>query len=97
MNGEDIGQPVAEPRPPSFLDALAPVVVLIVLLTLTIVLFGIDATLGPLQVALLTSATFAGLVALKNGHTVGRPPRRGHRRCHRRRWERSSSCSPSGR
>ena len=45
-------------------------VVLIVLLTLTIVLFGIDAADGPLQVALLTSAVVAGLVALKNGYTA---------------------------
>ena len=49
-----------------------PVVVLIVLLALTIALFGTDATGGPLQVALLTSAAFAALVAFKNGHTVGR-------------------------
>ena len=48
-----------------------PVVVLIVLLTLTIVLFGIDAANGPLQVALLTSAMVAGLVAFKNGYTAG--------------------------
>jgi Na+:H+ antiporter, NhaC family len=57
------------PRPPSLLDALIPVVALIVLIALTIVLFGIGATDGPLQVALLTSAVVAGLVALKNGHT----------------------------
>jgi NhaC family Na+:H+ antiporter len=44
--------------------------VLIVLIALTIVLFGVDASTGPLQVALLASATFAGLVALKNGHSV---------------------------
>jgi Na+:H+ antiporter, NhaC family len=57
-------------RPPSFLDALSPVLVLIGLLALTIALFGTDATNGPLQVALLTSAMFAGLVALKNGYTT---------------------------
>ena len=62
----------ATPRPPTLLDALAPIVVLVTLLTLTIVLFGIDAANGPLQVALLTSAMFAGLVALKNGHTSAR-------------------------
>ena len=64
------GEKVSGPRPPSFLDALIPVVVLIVLLTLTIVLFGIDAANGPLQVALLTSAMVAGLVAFKNGYTA---------------------------
>jgi Na+:H+ antiporter, NhaC family len=61
---------VTAPRPPSLADAVAPVLVLITLLTLTIALFGIDATNGPLQVALLASAVFAGLVALKNGHTA---------------------------
>ncbi|RYP80551.1 Na+/H+ antiporter NhaC, partial [Nocardioides guangzhouensis] len=52
------------------LDALLPIVVLIALLALTIFLFGIDATNGPLQVALLLSASFASLMAFKNGYTV---------------------------
>jgi Na+:H+ antiporter, NhaC family len=58
------------PRPPSLLDAVLPIVVLIVLIGSTIVLFGIDATNGPLQVALLMSAAFASLIAFKNGYTV---------------------------
>ncbi|WP_020693503.1 Na+/H+ antiporter NhaC family protein [Aeromicrobium massiliense] len=57
-------------REATLLDALAPVLVLIALLATTIVLFGIDATNGPLQVALLLSAAFASLVAFKNGYTV---------------------------
>jgi len=52
------------------LDALLPIVVLIALLALTIALFGIDATNGPLQVALLLSAAFASLIAFKNGYSV---------------------------
>jgi NhaC family Na+:H+ antiporter len=52
------------------LDAVLPIVVLIGLLALTIALFGIDATNGPLQVALLLSAAFASLIAFKNGYTV---------------------------
>ena len=52
------------------LDAVLPIVVLIVLLAMTIYLFGIDATNGPLQVALLLSAAFASLMAFKNGYTV---------------------------
>src|SRR5512132_3897186 len=59
-----------EPRPPSLLDALLPVVVLILLIALTIILFGVSATDGPLQVALLLSAAFASLIAFKNGYTV---------------------------
>jgi NhaC family Na+:H+ antiporter len=60
----------ATPRAPSLLDALIPVVALIALIALTIVLFGVHATDGALQVALLTSAVVAGLVALKNGYTT---------------------------
>jgi NhaC family Na+:H+ antiporter len=59
----------SSPRPPSLLDALAPVIVLITLLVLTLVLYGVDAANGPLQVALLVSASFAALVAYKNGYT----------------------------
>jgi NhaC family Na+:H+ antiporter len=51
------------------LDALLPVAVLIGLIALTIALFGVGATDGPLQVALLLSAAFAALMALKNGYT----------------------------
>jgi NhaC family Na+:H+ antiporter len=58
------------PRPPTLLDAILPIVVLIGLIALTIGLFGVDATEGPLQVALLISAAFASLMALKNGYTV---------------------------
>ena len=56
-------------RPPSLLDAIAPIVVLILLIALTIASFGVGATDGPLQVALMLSAAFASLVALKNGYT----------------------------
>lgn len=56
------------PRSPSLLDALIPVLTLIGLIALTIALFGTDATGGPLQVALFTSAVVAALVAFKNGH-----------------------------
>src|SRR3954447_10039545 len=68
----DIGRASADrgPRPPTMLDALLPIVVLIALLALTIALFGIDATNGPLQVALLLSAAFASLIAFKNGYSV---------------------------
>src|SRR3954449_12292502 len=59
-----------QPRPPSLLDAVLPIVVLIGLLALTIGLFGVSATDGPLQVALLLSAAFASLIAFKNGYTV---------------------------
>lgn len=59
-------------RPPSLLDALIPLVFMIVMLTWSIVLFGIDAAAGPLQVALLMSAVVAAVVAHKNGHSWDR-------------------------
>ncbi len=58
-----------EIREPSLMDALIPLVFMIVLLAISIVLFGIDAALGPLQVALLMSAVVAAIVAHKNGHS----------------------------
>src|SRR5512132_2733173 len=67
------GQPEAsgrKPRPPSLLDALLPIIVLIALIASTIALFGVGATDGPLQVALFLSAAFASLIAFKNGYTV---------------------------
>jgi NhaC family Na+:H+ antiporter len=56
-------------REPSLLDALIPLIFMIALLATSIVLFGIDAALGPLQVALLMSAVVAAVVAHKNGHS----------------------------
>lgn len=56
-------------RQPSMLDALIPLVFMIVLLSLSIILFGVDAAAGPLQVALLMSAVVAAVVAHKNGHS----------------------------
>jgi Na+:H+ antiporter, NhaC family len=56
-------------KTPSLLDAIAPIVALILLIALTIATFGVAATDGPLQVALMLAAAFASLVALKNGYT----------------------------
>jgi Na+:H+ antiporter, NhaC family len=69
--GDDLAAgPGRAPRRPTLVDAISPVVVLIALIALTIVLFGVDSAGGPLQIALMTSAVVAGLVALKNGYTV---------------------------
>lgn len=56
-------------RQPSLVDALIPLIFMITLLAASIVLFGLDAAVGPLQVALLMSAVVAAIVAHKNGHT----------------------------
>jgi NhaC family Na+:H+ antiporter len=54
-------------RDPTLLAALIPVVALVGLIGLTIWLFGVDATGGPLQVALFGAAVVAGIVAARNG------------------------------
>lgn len=55
-------------RPPSYLEALIPIVTLIILLAPAIYLYGADSTRGPIQVALMMSMMVAGLIGLKNGH-----------------------------
>jgi NhaC family Na+:H+ antiporter len=55
-------------REPSFADAIIPVVTLIGLVAGGVFLFGLAAVDGPMQVALILSATVASLILLKNGH-----------------------------
>lgn len=54
-------------RSPSLLDALLPIGVLVVLLSLSVYLFGDGSSSGPNQIALMSAAFVAGLVGLKNG------------------------------
>jgi NhaC family Na+:H+ antiporter len=54
---------------PSLVDVLVPLVALAVLIAGALVLFGLDALDGPVQVALLVCAAIAALIALKNGHS----------------------------
>jgi NhaC family Na+:H+ antiporter len=55
-------------KPPSYLDALIPIITLIILLASAVYLYGADGTAGPIQVALMMSMMVAGLIGLKNGH-----------------------------
>jgi Na+:H+ antiporter, NhaC family len=59
-------------RPPTLVESLVAIGILIVLVLTTVLLFGTDATGGPLQVALMLSAVGAGLIALRLGHTTVR-------------------------
>ena len=59
-----------EITPPTMLDALIPILALIILLAAAIFLFGDEATSGPTQVALLLSMMIAAVVGLKNGHSL---------------------------
>ena len=67
---EEMTKSSREIRPPTMLDALIPILSLIILLGGAIYLFGDEATSGgPTQVALMLCAVIAGLIGLKNGHS----------------------------
>ncbi len=55
-------------RDPSLIDALIPVLALIVMLSTSVFLYGSDSNGGGSQVALLMAAMIAALIAVKNGH-----------------------------
>ena len=57
-------------RKPTLGQSLLAIGILVVMIFTTVLLFGTDATGGPLQVALMTSAVLAGLLALRLGHRV---------------------------
>src|SRR3954469_20320668 len=56
-------------RAPSLVDALIPIGTLVVLIGGSLLLFGLDALDGPIQVALILCSMVAALVALKNGYS----------------------------
>lgn len=56
-------------REPSLADAIVPLVVLAVLIAGSLLLFGLDALDGPIQVALILCVLTAALIAMKNGHS----------------------------
>ncbi len=56
-------------KEPSLVDALIPVVSLILMLGLSVYLFGSDSSSGPNQIVLIIGAAIAAIVALKNGLT----------------------------
>ena len=58
---------MSEPRSPSLTDALIPVVSLILMLALSVTLFGSDSSYGPNQIVLILGAAIASIIALKNG------------------------------
>lgn len=67
-------------RPPSYFDALAPLVVLALMITSSVALFGLDAINGPIQVGLFLAAMVTSLIVSKNGHSwqaIGQAGRQG--------------------
>lgn len=55
-------------KQPSYVDALIPLLALIVLVGASVALFGLDAVDGPLQVGIILSTMVAVAIILKNGH-----------------------------
>ena len=58
-----------EPKPASLVDALIPVVSLVLMLALSVYLFGSDSSSGPNQIVLTLGAGIAAIVAIRNGHS----------------------------
>ncbi|MCB1609998.1 MAG: Na+/H+ antiporter NhaC, partial [Xanthomonadales bacterium] len=54
-------------REPSLLDALLPLLTLVVMLYLSVELYGEDSSYGANQIALLVASFVAALIGLKNG------------------------------
>ena len=59
---------MSQPKEPTLIDALIPVVSLIVMLFMSVRLFGSDSSSGPNQIVLTLGAAIAVIVAIQNGH-----------------------------
>ncbi|MBT5203006.1 MAG: Na+/H+ antiporter NhaC, partial [Gammaproteobacteria bacterium] len=55
-------------KDPSLIDALIPVISLILLLAVSVSLFGDSSSAGPNQIVLITCAAIASALAVRNGH-----------------------------
>ncbi|MCK6372430.1 MAG: Na+/H+ antiporter NhaC, partial [Gammaproteobacteria bacterium] len=58
-------------RPPSYVDAIAPLALLVALIAGGLSLYGLDALGGPIPAALVVCAMATGVIVLRNGHTWG--------------------------
>ncbi len=55
-------------KTPSLLDAIIPIIVLVIMMGGAVYLFGDGSSYGPNQIALLLSMGIAAVIGLKNGH-----------------------------
>ncbi|MFA3761835.1 Na+/H+ antiporter NhaC family protein [Yersinia sp. 2544 StPb PI] len=55
-------------KPPSYLDAIIPMLSLVLLVGASVALFGLNAVNGPLQVALILCTMITAVIIMKNGH-----------------------------
>ncbi|MFT5542732.1 MAG: NhaC family Na+:H+ antiporter, partial [Arenicella sp.] len=58
----------AKLKEPSLLDALIPIILLVVFMGSAVFLYGEDSSFGPNQIALLLAMGVAALIGIKNGH-----------------------------
>ncbi|NIJ21769.1 NhaC family Na+:H+ antiporter [Sphingomonas naasensis] len=56
-------------RPPSWFDAIAPLILLAAMIMSSVALFGLDAINGPIQLGLLLAAMVTAFILMKNGHS----------------------------
>ena len=59
---------MSQPKEPTIVDALIPIVSLVFMLGLSVYLFGSDSSSGPNQIVLTLGAAIAAIVAIQNGH-----------------------------
>ncbi len=60
---------MSQPKEPTLIAALIPVVSLVLMLGLSVYLFGSDSSSGPNQIVLTLGAAIAAIVAIQIGHT----------------------------
>ena len=56
------------PKTPTMLDVLTPILLLIIMLSFSVYLYGDDSSYGANQIALILSACIAAIVGVKNGY-----------------------------
>ena len=56
-------------KSPSIIDALIPIILLIVMLSVSVYLYGDDSSYGANQIALILGASIAALIGMKNGYS----------------------------
>ena len=56
-------------KTPTLIDAIIPIIVLIIMLSVSVYLYGDNSSYGANQIALILSASIAAIIAIKNGYS----------------------------
>ena len=56
-------------KSPTLVDAIIPIIVLIIMLSISVYLYGDNSSYGANQIALILSASIAAIIAIKNGYS----------------------------